>query len=57
MLGVDLSSGIFTTEADPISYNITYCTWYVQKIYLVWLFELISLNSAYLCWPLIQLMN
>ena len=31
MLGVDLSSGIFRTEADPISYNITYCTWYVQK--------------------------
>ena len=38
MLGVDLSSGIFRTEADPISYNITYYRiWYVQNIYYIYM--------------------
>ena len=44
MLGVDLSSGIFKTEADPISYNIAYqVLLYLVRTKHIWLLVLISL--------------
>ena len=50
---------MFGTKADPISYNITdYCCTQlaVPGMYkYIWLFVLIS--SAYVYWPLIQLMS
>ena len=42
---------------DPISYHITYCTWYVQNIYQVWLFVLMPFYSAYFYWALVQLVS